>query len=275
MAKKLPYLDLYTGDWLKDPSLSLCEPATRGIWIDLLCAMHERDRCGVITGTPDQLARISRCSAVDFVQAVADLQTHQAAEVTQRGDKYTVINRRMKNDADRRKREAARQRRKREALSAHCHGDVALDNDLSLEEIEKRLLDLFDDFWAAYPPGRKTSKGKARESWMVAVQKEPAERIIAAAKHYATTPDGKGQFVKMPSTWLNQECWDDDRAAWDRIVESVDREKETAQRKRDEERAMAQRENQRRRQEQEQAYRGGNLAAELANRMKAKTEASE
>lgn len=38
--------------------------------------------------------------------------------------------------------------------------------------------------------------------------------LAAAAEEYAASPEGNGQFVKMPSTWLNGECWDDERVAW-------------------------------------------------------------
>lgn len=34
---KFPWLKFYPGDWLKEPSLTVCSPATRGIWIDLIC----------------------------------------------------------------------------------------------------------------------------------------------------------------------------------------------------------------------------------------------
>jgi hypothetical protein len=96
---KYPWLQFFTGDWMKDPALSRCTPATRGIWMDLLCAMHESDRSGVITGTCEQLARLGRCSAVELDQALADLKATGAADVTVRNDLVTVANRRMKREA--------------------------------------------------------------------------------------------------------------------------------------------------------------------------------
>ena len=49
VTRKLPAIHWYTGDWMKDPRLSRCSPATRGIWADLLCAMHEDDRSGSLS----------------------------------------------------------------------------------------------------------------------------------------------------------------------------------------------------------------------------------
>ena len=75
---------------------------------------------------------------------------------------------------------------------------------------------LFERFWAAFPRIRKQGKGAARKAFAVACQKADAETIIAAAEEYSASPVGKGQFAKSPAAWLNQECWQDDRAAWNR-----------------------------------------------------------
>lgn len=79
---KQPAFQFYTGDWLKDPALSKCAPATRGIWIDAVCAMHEMDHCGELRGTSEQLARILRCSPAEVEAAIADLKANDAADVT-------------------------------------------------------------------------------------------------------------------------------------------------------------------------------------------------
>lgn len=105
---KQPYLAFYVGDWLKDPAVTLCLPATRGVWIDLLCVMHEQDRSGVITGTREQLARLSRCSTVELASALDDLKNTKTADVSERGGIVTLVNRRMKRE--RNKREQTRYR---------------------------------------------------------------------------------------------------------------------------------------------------------------------
>ncbi len=103
---KLPHMQFYTGDWLKDPRLSLCQPASRGVWIDLLCAMHELDRCGELRGTTEELSRLARCSPEQFTQALTDLQNKRAAEVIQRNDSWTIANRRMQREAIKRSKRA-------------------------------------------------------------------------------------------------------------------------------------------------------------------------
>jgi len=87
--KKQPGLYLYTGDWLKDPALSRCCPATRGIWADLLCAMHESDESGFLTGTPAELSRMARCSEAEMKAAIEDLARTGAADITLEGRSET------------------------------------------------------------------------------------------------------------------------------------------------------------------------------------------
>lgn len=119
---KFPFIQFFTRDWLGDPAVSRCEPATRGILFDWLCAMHELDRCGVISATRDELARIGRCSAVQCDHALQDLIRTQAADVTFRNATVTVVNRRMKREANARKTGAERVKRHRE--KEPCNGHV-------------------------------------------------------------------------------------------------------------------------------------------------------
>lgn len=122
---KYPWIQFFTGDWLKDPALSICSPATRGVWIDLLCAMHELDRAGELRGTPEQLARVARCLPAEVAHALTELQTTGAAEVTERNGVVTVVNRRMKKESKNRNSNALRQARFKEKRSGN--GEVMAD----------------------------------------------------------------------------------------------------------------------------------------------------
>lgn len=84
------------------------------------------------------------------------------------------------------------------------------------ESISPNAAEGFDQFWNAFPSGRKTAKGKARAAWAKAIKKAAPETIIAAAVEYAGSPVGSGKYVKGPEPWLNGECWADDRTAWNR-----------------------------------------------------------
>ncbi len=108
---KLPYMQFYVNDWFSDFNLAKCSLASRGCWMELLCAMHNLNRSGVITGTADQLSRICRCSAVEFVQCVNELQAERVGEITVRDGIYTIVNRRMRREAKEREQAGIRMER--------------------------------------------------------------------------------------------------------------------------------------------------------------------
>jgi hypothetical protein len=83
--------------------------------------------------------------------------------------------------------------------------------DCSTEELDFR----FEEFWSAFPAGRKKGKGKAKTLFRQIARgghhslKASAETLIAAAKAYAAVaPDP--QFTPMPQTWLAGGRWEDD-----------------------------------------------------------------
>lgn len=43
---KNPFLKFYTSDWRSDPALKMCSMAARGLWIELICLMHEASPYG-------------------------------------------------------------------------------------------------------------------------------------------------------------------------------------------------------------------------------------
>ena len=104
-------------------------------------------------------------------------------------------------------------------MSPTCHDRVTIvstnKNDKNVKKKNISALNLdFEIFWNCFPSGRKKSKGAAQAAWVKALGITSADRIIARARDYAASPEGNGPYVKMPSTWLNQRCWDDADAAW-------------------------------------------------------------
>lgn len=109
---KRPSFQFYTGDWKKDPKLSLCAPQSRGIWIDLLCGIHDLDLpAGSISGTQSELSQVCRCTKKQMGSAIKDLRRHDAATVTDDGNGlYTIVCRRMALDWDVRDKDRKRKR---------------------------------------------------------------------------------------------------------------------------------------------------------------------
>lgn len=81
------------------------------------------------------------------------------------------------------------------------------------EAAEKTTLDVrFDEFWMKYP--KKVGKGDARKSWKrIKPDKDLFSKIMESldkAKNCDQWKREKGRFIPNPSTWLNQERWEDE-----------------------------------------------------------------
>lgn len=120
---KFPYMQFFTGDWKKDPAVGMCSITARGVWVEMLIAMHDSDRSGILRGTTDQLALLVRCSTSELDQAITEFQTTGVADVTKdRNGVVTVKNRRMAREAKGREITAQRQRKHR--ARDDCNDDV-------------------------------------------------------------------------------------------------------------------------------------------------------
>lgn len=83
-------------------------------------------------------------------------------------------------------------------------------NNLVSEPKDHANLD-FDRFYGIYP--RRIGKGAARQAFTRAIKKKPAQLIIEAAHEFACFCKRMNidpKFIPHPTTWLNQERWDDE-----------------------------------------------------------------
>lgn len=97
---KRPSFQFYPADWRKDPALSACSLAARGLWIELMCIAHEAEEYGFLTingnqMTDSQLSRMVGEAPKVVVKLLAELE--QAA-VFSRDDRGAIFSRRMVKD---------------------------------------------------------------------------------------------------------------------------------------------------------------------------------
>lgn len=95
---------------------------------------------------------------------------------------------------------------------------------------QKRLVNdkRFEEFWKLYP--RKSAKKPSRDKWhTISPDDDTFMKIIRAVKLQKQTKQwkqNKGQFIPLPSTWLNQERWNDDLGTKNSDVDKKDYEKD-------------------------------------------------
>lgn len=104
-GRKRPAFQFYPGDWLKDPALRSVSLAARGLWMDLLCLMHESPRRGYLqhaNGKPltlEQIARMTGCSTEEASRLLRELEYSGVFSCTEHG---VIYSRRMVRDEQRR-----------------------------------------------------------------------------------------------------------------------------------------------------------------------------
>jgi hypothetical protein len=76
----------------------------------------------------------------------------------------------------------------------------------------------FEEFWKAFPSGRKVAKRKAQGIYIKIISgknktlKASHEELMVAIRRYAATQRGNEKYTLMPTSWLNQARWEDDPA---------------------------------------------------------------
>lgn len=223
---------LYKGDWKRDPQLSLCSPATRGIWIDLVCDMDDL-QCATIKGTAAMLARTCRASADEVVAAIQELKASGAADVEIEGSIYSVTSRRMARDlhiSDVRSK-AVQTRYKtstNEPTKDVLNAEDEIEDEVSAVVPRKAIKCDAKSIYEAYPRklGRRSAL-KAIESAFNRLQGgecpdiEPDHAgsfLLDSARYFARSPGGKkGEFTPHPATWFNQSRYLDDRSEWNLV----------------------------------------------------------
>lgn len=80
-------------DWISEPRIALCSPATRAILMDMICAMHSQGGTGVISGNI-----VCRCSISELDTAIAEMIANGTSEISFDNDIITICWSPMRKD---------------------------------------------------------------------------------------------------------------------------------------------------------------------------------
>jgi len=97
---KRPAFQFYPADWRKDPALSACSLAARGLWIEIICIAHETDVYGhlSINSKPMQANQIARLVGESPAVVTKLLVELEEADVFSRTPEGSIFSRRMVAD---------------------------------------------------------------------------------------------------------------------------------------------------------------------------------
>jgi len=89
-----PWLKFYTSDWRADPRLKMCSVAARGLWIEMICLMHEATPYGhlLVAGrspTDAQLAVLVGAPPDEIAALLGELEAAGVFSCTREGVVYS------------------------------------------------------------------------------------------------------------------------------------------------------------------------------------------
>jgi hypothetical protein len=159
--KKDPIMDFDTRAWITDPQLRMASPATRGIWMDMLCFMRVSPQRGIVTGSVDDIARLVGASNDEILLFISEARKTNfcdirichddvTQDVTQESQKshafVTIENRRMVREEKAKENARLRQQLRREKKDCHTKVTVStvveevIINNLTEETEEKKKI---------------------------------------------------------------------------------------------------------------------------------------
>jgi hypothetical protein len=97
----MPWMKFYPSDWKGDSALRTCSVAARGVWIDILCAMHTSAKRGYLilpTGAPMHAGHIARMIGIPEAEMLPLLTELEQAGVFSRDANGAIYSRRMVRD---------------------------------------------------------------------------------------------------------------------------------------------------------------------------------
>ena len=178
MSSKLPAIMFYPGDWMKDPALRATSLFARGLWIDLLCFMHESPKRGFLllkTGQPMGVKHIARMTGVTLKEATTLTQELVENGVCSIDDAGVIYSRRMIRDEE----ERASKRR-----AGQRGGRMRVANERQARRVEDDASQVARDkdvmhVWRAIPAKARKSKPQTILAMDEAIKRSESDRVTA------------------------------------------------------------------------------------------------
>ena len=232
-----PWMKFYPSDWRADPALRMCSIGARGLWMEMLCLMHEAEPYGSlrVNGKPVADRQLAMLSGVGHDQ-VADLVAElEEAGVLSRDADGVVVSRRMQRDKAKAESDKSNGKRggnpglregvnpqdkgedKAQKPEARSHTPETKNTTRPPVSVAEGARDFFDLVWEAFPRNPTSNEGKAEAAFR-ATKASDQPVILTAAQRYSRwftedcqrrkrTVDAGLSFVPHLATWIETGAW--------------------------------------------------------------------
>lgn len=226
---KIPFMKFYATEWLQDTrELS---PATRGVWIDILCVLSVSEPRGELSLTKETWARKLSITIKEFEESLSELEVHNKPNfIHENNGNITLKSRRLIKERKYYELLTERQRRyneKKRQYNAQYNANITQEvthKTLDLQTLDVRLhtthtpptpsrgedvwnsLEQFNTLWENYPS--KIGRKQALKHFQASVKSAgDLDLISQALSNYLKSDRVKNGFVQNASTWFNN--WKD------------------------------------------------------------------
>lgn len=232
---KRPSFQFYPGDWLNDAALRMCSIGARGLWMDMICLMHQGSEYGYLKVNgkvilPDNLARMVGATLQEVEGWMIELSE---VGVYSEDESGCIFSRRMIRDEEiRQARAAGGKMGGNPVLMGGNGGSGKVDNKVNLQPNlpptpsssssssssnnktpSSASADTpagFATFWSTWPSSpRKVAKASCLKKWINQKLEPLAEQIITNIELMKQTEQWRKGFEPAPMTYLNGRRWED------------------------------------------------------------------
>jgi DNA-binding Lrp family transcriptional regulator len=227
----------YTGDWLKEPTLRASSLAARGLWMDMLCFMHESPRRGYMMLTPIlpmKTAHIARAVGITEEECHELLKELYQNGVAAYEELETIgscwYSRRMvRDEATRQKLSDAGKRggRPRSEASTKPYTKGPKGSSVSVSpspSISNQIQDrVIETVYTRIPWRARKQPAHTKVAIAESLTKllDRHENVTATAEwlgdrlhDYYVSPEGRSEYFRNPSTFLNGDGFDEPDEVW-------------------------------------------------------------
>lgn len=224
---KRPSFQFYPGDYLRDAGLRSCSVGARGLWMDMICHMHDGNPYGHLKVgdkviLPSTLSRMVGATLRDVEKWLKELLESDVYSLTEEGCVYS--RRMIKDEKIRQSRASGGHLGGNPKLLSKSNGRLTLPPNLmptpssavcslqSSTAVTTPTPSGFDRFWKSYP--KKKSKGDAERFWKRTKLDPFIDQILEALQWQKESCDWTkqgGQYIPNPASYLSAKGWLDEK----------------------------------------------------------------
>ena len=237
---KQPWFKFNPQDWRGDAKLRMCSIGARGLWMEMMCIMHEGEPYGhlVVSGRPPttrQLAALAGIANGECERLLAELELAGVYSKTEDGIIYSrrMVRDKAKLDKDRENGKGGGNPNLLDGVNGGVNPpDIARDkaknpkSKIQKQDLSRSVADAtrptesekFEEFWKAYPSrdGPNPRKPAEQKFWALVKTGVDPELMIGAVRKLATNEKARGnigtRFIPKATTWLSERRWADHAA---------------------------------------------------------------